>query len=111
MCPGDAEDARPIPPCDSRRRHGSRPRWTGALTCLVEDEKTRRIWLLVITMGWNRGCCVEMVRRAETAAFTQCHVNAFEYLGRIPSRFLYDPLMADIPARFHLVHPHPNFLQ
>ena len=35
-------------------------------------------------------CYVELVRRADTAAFIQCHVNAFEYLGGVPRRCLYD---------------------
>ena len=33
---------------------------------------------------------MELVRRADTAAFIQCHVNAFEYLGGVPRRCLYD---------------------
>ena len=41
-------------------------------------------------MGWSRACYVELVRRADTAAFIQCHVNAFEYLGGVPRRCLYD---------------------
>ena len=32
---------------------------------------------------------MELVRRAGTAAFIQCHVNAFEYLGGVPRRCLY----------------------
>ena len=32
-----------------------------------------------MTMGYSRACYVELVRRADTAAFIQCHVNAFEY--------------------------------
>ena len=33
---------------------------------------------------------MELVRRADTAAFIQCHVNAFEYLGGVTGRCLYD---------------------
>ena len=33
---------------------------------------------------------MELVRRADTAAFIQCHVNAFEYFGGVPRRCLYD---------------------
>ena len=43
-----------------------------------------------MTLGWSRGCYVELVRKADTAAFIQCHVNAFEYLGGVPRRCLYD---------------------
>ena len=46
--------------------------------------------MFVMTLGWSRACYVELVRRADTAAFIQCHVNAFEYLGGVPRRCLYD---------------------
>ena len=32
---------------------------------------------------------LELVRRADTAAFIQCHVNAFEYLGSVPRKPTY----------------------
>ncbi len=44
----------------------------------------------MITLGWSRACYVELVRRADTASFIQCHVNAFEYFGGVPRRCLYD---------------------
>ena len=62
----------------------------GSLGYLGEDGKSRRIWVFVMTLGWSRACYVELVRRADTAAFIQCHVNAFEYLGGVPRRCLYD---------------------
>ena len=62
----------------------------GSLAYLDEDGKKRRIWVFVMTLGWSRACYVELVRRADTAAFIQCHVNAFEYLGGVPRRCLYD---------------------
>ena len=45
----------------------------------------RRIWVFVMTLGYSRAGYVELVRKADTAAFMQCHVNAFEYLGGVPS--------------------------
>ena len=62
----------------------------GSLAYLDEDGRKRRIWVFVMTLGWSRACYVELVRRADTAAFIQCHVNAFEYLGGVPRRCLYD---------------------
>jgi transposase len=44
-----------------------------------------------MTLGRSRACYVELVRRADTAAFIQCHVNAFEYLGGVPRWCLYEP--------------------
>ena len=62
----------------------------GSLAYIDEAGKKRRIWVFVMTLGWSRACYVELVRRADTAAFIQCHVNAFEYLGGVPRRCLYD---------------------
>ena len=56
----------------------------GSLAYLDEAGKKRRIWVFVMTLGWSRACYVELVRRADTAAFIQCHVNAFEYLAACP---------------------------
>ena len=62
----------------------------GNLSYIGADGKQRRVWVFVMTMGWSRACYVELVRKADTAAFIQCHVNAFEYLGGVPRRCLYD---------------------
>ena len=59
-------------------------------TRLDKAGKKRRIWVFVMTLGWSRACYVELAGRADTAAFIQCHVNAFEYLGGVPRRCLYD---------------------
>ena len=61
-----------------------------SLPYVGEDGKRRRVWMFVMTTGWSRACYVELVRRADTAAFIQCHANAFEYLGGVPRRCLYD---------------------
>ena len=62
----------------------------GSLPYIGEDGKRHRVWVFVMTLGWSRACYVGLVRRADTAAFIQCHVNAFEYLGGVPRRCLYD---------------------
>ena len=48
------------------------------------------MWAFVMVLGWSRAIYVELVRRADTASFIQCHVNAFDYLGGVPRRCLYD---------------------
>ncbi len=48
------------------------------------------MWAFVMVLGWSRAIYVEFVRRADTASFIQCHVNAFEYFGGVPRRCLYD---------------------
>ena len=62
----------------------------GSLSYVTDCGKQRRVWVFVMTLGWSRACYVELVRRADTASFIQCHVNAFEYLGGIPRSCLYD---------------------
>ena len=62
----------------------------GSLAYLDQHDRKHRIWVFVMTMGWSRACYVELVRHADTAAFIQCHVNAFDYLGGVPRRCLYD---------------------
>ena len=62
----------------------------GSLAYIGRAGKKRRIWVFVMTLGWSRACYVELVRRADTVAFIQCHVNAFEYLGGVPRRCLYE---------------------
>ena len=62
----------------------------GSLPYIGGDGKRRRVWAFVMTLGWFRACYVELVRKADTAAFIQCHVNAFEYLDSVPRRCLYD---------------------
>ncbi len=52
-----------------------------------------------MTTGWSRTCYLELVRRADTAAFIQCHVNAFEYLGGVPRRCLYENARVVAPGR------------
>ena len=49
----------------------------GSLACLDRAGRKHRIWVFVMTMGWSRVWYVELVRRADTAAFIQRRVNAF----------------------------------
>ena len=61
----------------------------GSLPYVGEDGKLRRVWVFMMTMGWSRACYVELVRRADTAPHPVPR-NAFEYLGGVPRRCLYD---------------------
>ncbi len=62
----------------------------GSLAYIGADGRKHRIWVFVMVLSRSRAYYVELVRRADTAAFIQCHVNAFEYLGGMPRRCLYD---------------------
>ena len=52
--------------------------------------RKRRMWAFVMMLNWSWAIYVELVRRADTASFIQCHVNAFDCLGGKPRRCLYD---------------------
>ena len=62
----------------------------GSFSYVDDKGRKRRVWAFVMVLSWSRAIYVEFVRRADTASFIQCHVNAFEYLGGIPRRCLYD---------------------
>ena len=62
----------------------------GSFAYVDEAGRKRRVWAFVMVLSWSRAIYVEFVRRADTASFIQCHVNAFEYLGGVPRRGLYD---------------------
>ena len=42
----------------------------GSLAYIGQDGRKHRIWVFVMTLGWSRAAYVELVRRADTAAFT-----------------------------------------
>ena len=62
----------------------------GSFSYVDERGRKRQMWAFVMVLGWSRAIYVELVRRADTASFIQCHVNAFDYLGGVPRRCLYD---------------------
>ena len=62
----------------------------GSFSYVDEKGRKRRVWAFVMVLSWSRSIYVEFVRRADTASFIQCHVNAFDYLGGVPRRCLYD---------------------
>ena len=53
------------------------------------DGRKHRVWVVMIP-SWSRACYVGLLRKADTATSLQCHGNAFEYLGGVPLRCLYD---------------------
>ena len=62
----------------------------GSFSYVDEKGRKRRVWAFVMVLSWSRTIYVEFVRRADTASFIQCHVNAFDYFGGVPRRGLYD---------------------
>jgi transposase len=54
------------------------------------DGTTRSLWAFVLVLSWSRLLYVEFIRRADLPTFLRCHVHAFERLGGLPRRCLYD---------------------
>ncbi|WP_291423103.1 IS21 family transposase [Deinococcus sp.] len=54
------------------------------------EGQTCSIWAFVMVLGWSRALYVEFIRKADTASFIRCHVNAFAYFGGITQTILYD---------------------
>jgi transposase len=54
------------------------------------DGTTQQVYGFVLVLSWSRALYVEFVRRADLPTFLGCHVRAFEALGGLPRRCLYD---------------------
>ena len=52
----------------------------GSLGYVGVDGEKHRIWAFVMTMGWSRACYAELVRKADTATFIQCHASSLKWL-------------------------------
>jgi len=53
-------------------------------------DAVRWYWVFVLTLSWSRAMYLELLAKADLAAFIGCHVRAFTYLGGVPRRCLYD---------------------
>jgi len=54
------------------------------------DGKVHHRWAFVMVLSWSRAIYVEFIPHANAENFLRCHVHAFEALGGIPERCLYD---------------------
>ena len=78
---------------DGALRDGSGRAGAGRLRLFryqTPDGGTRAIWAFVLVLSWSRVLYVEFIRRADLPTFLRCHVHAFERLGGLPRRCLYD---------------------
>ena len=62
----------------------------GVVSYEGEDGRKHRMWAFVMVLGFSHAIYLEFVRRADVATFIRCHLNAFDYLGGVPKRCLYD---------------------
>jgi transposase len=54
------------------------------------DGAERSVWCFVLVLSWSRAIYVEFAPRADAATFIRCHLDAFERLGGVPRKCLYD---------------------
>ena len=62
----------------------------GRYRYITTDGASHQIWVFVMVLGWSRAMYVEFIEKADVQSFIRCHINAFEYLGGIPQKCLYD---------------------
>ena len=62
----------------------------GKYSYLNLEGQTRSIWAFVMVLGWSRTLYVEFIRKADTASFIRCHLNAYAYFGGMTQHVLYD---------------------
>jgi transposase len=76
------------------------------------DGTTQQVYGFVMLLSWSRALYVEFVRRADLPTFLGCHVRAFEALGGIPKRCLYDNTKLVVLSRDEVGEPvfTPGFL-
>ncbi len=62
----------------------------GSMPYVTGEGGRGRLWAFVMVLSCSRAIYVELVRRADSATFMRCHLNAFEYFGGVPRICLYD---------------------
>ena len=84
----------------------------GRYSYLNLEGQQRSIWAFVIVLGWSRALYVEFIRKADTASFIRCHLNAFAYFGGMTQTLLYDNTKQVVLERDQTGEPvwNPQFL-
>ena len=62
----------------------------GTFRYQTPEGTTKTIYAFVLVLSWSRSMYVEFVPKCDVATFIRCHIHAFEQLGGIPRRCLYD---------------------
>lgn len=84
----------------------------GVFAYQAADGARRSVWAFVLVLSWSRALYLEFVPRADLPTFLRCHVQAFERLGGLPRRCLYDNTKLVVLERDELGQPvwTPRFL-
>ena len=62
----------------------------------TEEGRLRRAHIFVLTLSYSRLHYVELVFDQGQATWVKCHINAFEFFGRVPKRIILDNLKSGI---------------
>lgn len=54
------------------------------------DGTTTTLHAFVMALGFSRALHVEFIERCTLESFMDCHINAFQFLGGVPTEILYD---------------------
>ena len=70
----------------------------GSFAYVGADGRQRRVWAFVMVLRWSRAIYVEFVRRADTASFIRCHINAFGYLNQSQGGMCICRMLGNVPG-------------
>jgi len=61
-----------------------------------ESKRQRKAWAFIITLYYTRHRFARFVFRMDSANWIDCHIQAFEFFGRVPSVVVRDNLKAGV---------------
>lgn len=83
----------------------------GVFPYLDGEGRRRSVSAFVLVLSFSRAMYVEFVQRQDVSTLLRCHLAAFEALGGVPRRVLYDNMKAVVVAReAERVTFHPRLL-
>lgn len=65
----------------------------------ANGQKTSKVYLFVLLLGYSRAMYAEFVLRCTLEAFMDSHIRAFQYLGGVPGEILYDNMKNVVTRR------------
>lgn len=66
---------------------------------IVHHGRKRRLYALIVTLGWSRAMYLEFTVSMQTTWFLRGHHHAFEYFGGVPRKMLHDNLKTAVLDR------------
>ncbi|MGI6632865.1 MAG: DDE-type integrase/transposase/recombinase, partial [Bacillota bacterium] len=56
----------------------------------IENGRKKRLYFLVLTLGYSRDMYVEFTTRSDTTSLIKCLIHGFEHFGGVPQKVLFD---------------------